>query len=242
MSDNIGLPEGLFPNSTNLEALRNRYGNLIRFIYGREQGLDNAFIILIGGGAAVGKSTLAWQIASVMGVRTVIGTDVIRQIVRHERPDDDAIQAETWAVGSRVGGNDHDDQMYLGLVSQSARLQPLIEAMCTYLLGKGMAAIVEGIHLVPSVKLTRLAANPRYIVFFVDATESRIRLNYRYRAVSTHMRSSSEGFSEVNRRLRLHREIVKRARASGLPILSADDWPALINSAITLVEEKLGAR
>ncbi len=234
------LPDGVFPDSHSIEELRKGYGRLLRFLYGRGQTQENAIILFIGGGAAVGKSTLAWYLGSVMGIRTIIGTDVIRQIVRHERPSDYMIQSETWAIGKTPGDQKYVQNEYHGLAMQSARLETVIESLCVYLLGKGMTSIVEGIHLIPSAALMRLSANPKCIVFFVDATEARLRSNYKFRAVSTHMRNPLEGFSSIDRRIRLHNQIIKNALASGLPVLLADHWPKLIKDTMTLVSNKLG--
>jgi 2-phosphoglycerate kinase len=241
MNGNAAFPDGVFPKLTSIDILRRRYSTILEFIYGRKAHRGNAFVVLIGGGAAVGKSTLAWQIASVLGIRTVIATDVVRQVIRHERPHDEALQAETWAV-CKGGKEDDPDGVYRGLVAQSARLWPVLSAVCGYFLAKGMPTIIEGIHVLPTAELIELASMPRHIVFFVDAKEDSLLLNYRYRAVSTHMRSPDEGFDAISRRICLHHEIIGRARAAGLPVFSAENWSRLTDSAIVLIGEGIGVR
>jgi 2-phosphoglycerate kinase len=216
--------------------------NLVKAILdyrSRSPDLQNAFVVFIGGGAATGKSTLAMDIARLFGIKNVLSTDALRQAVRIMHPSDAIIQAETWEVRNHLETKKSNVTIYDGLLEQVERLEPFMMPMSRYFLSKGMTSIIEGIHVLPSTTLQKLADSPRNVVFFVDSTDDRIHYNYRLRRRTTHLRAEQNEFQRVDDRIALHREIIQQTMNAGMPIIEANDWRELLCQATKIILNRI---
>ena len=208
--------------------------------YNRPPTKENAFIIFIGAGAATGKSTLAWQLAQLFGVRNVISTDMIRQIIRNENNTPSLINAETWNAWQHIETHKKDESLYDGLKAQAKVLEPKFISLIKHLLSKGMPTIIEGIHILPdSTNIYNMIPENRHVIFFVDMPEKRIIENYEDRMHSTHMRDKKEGFSSIGDRILLHKRIIQHAKNDNMPVIYGENWVDIIESASNIIMKQI---
>lgn len=207
--------------------------------HSRSPSEENAYIVLIGGGASIGKSTLAWELAHLLGIKNVISTDTLRQAIREVDNTDPILMAETWEVWKILRLCESDEAIMEGLTRQAKLIERLFIPMTNYFLFKGMPTIVEGIHILPSLQVRELAKHKRYTVFFLDANDSQMKANYNLRRYSTHMRSDCTGFSNINKRLALHRQIIRGVNKAGMTVLSTMDWSRLICNSLDIITDNL---
>lgn len=205
----------------------------------RSPSEENAYIVLIGGGASIGKSTLAFELAHLLGIRNVISTDTLRQAIREVDNSDPILMAETWEVWEILGLCESDEAIMEGLTRQAAQIERLFIRMANYFLSKGMPTIVEGIHILPSLRVCELAKHKPYTVFFLDSNDTQMKANYNFRRYSTHMRSDCTGFSNINQRLALQRQIIRGVNKAGMTILSTMDWSRLICNSLDIITSNL---
>lgn len=205
----------------------------------RSPSEENAYIILIGGGASIGKSTLAWELAHLLGIRNVISTDTLRQAIREVDNTDPILMAETWEVWKILGLCESDEAIMEGLTRQATLIERVFMPMTNYFLSKGMPTIVEGIHVLPSLRVCELAKHKRYTVFFLDTNDTQMKANYNSRRYSTHMRSDCTGFSNINKRLALQRQIIRSVNMAGMTVLSTMDWSRLICNSLDIITGNL---
>ncbi len=224
----------VFPHSDSYYNLIFKYEANLSEYYKRQPDNKNALIIFMGGGAATGKSTIAWELAKTLGIRNIISTDFVRQIIRQFNTDN-LLQYETWDVWQLVSQSKNQETLYQGLEAQTKIIEPFILSLIEYALAKGMSTIVEGIHILPNSNLWQSIKKNNHLLFFINASEDRINENYRLRKRSTHMRQTAQNFVGIDERIVLHNQIIKNAKDTGATIVEGENWNILINKALDVV-------
>jgi 2-phosphoglycerate kinase len=100
-------------------------------------------IILIGGSAGTGKTTLASELSWRLGLDHRIGTGFIREIVKSQHPKEDCLELHRFTFRS--------EQPVANIVAQAERLRPAIIACIERARREGTSLLVEGTHLLPGL-------------------------------------------------------------------------------------------
>ncbi|HOP09371.1 MAG TPA: ATP cone domain-containing protein, partial [Candidatus Methanofastidiosa archaeon] len=108
-------------------------------------------IILIGGTSGIGKSSVALELAHRLGIKQVIGTDTIREIMRNIiapniMPELHQSSYEAWkAISFKV----KEDKVVVGFREQARAVSAGINAAIERSLTEGISLVIEGVHMVP---------------------------------------------------------------------------------------------
>jgi 2-phosphoglycerate kinase len=100
-------------------------------------------IILIGGTAGTGKTTLASELSWRLGLDHRIGTGFIREIVKSQHRKEDCLELHGFTFRSK--------QPVANIAAQARRLRPAIIACIERARREGTSLLVEGTHLLPSL-------------------------------------------------------------------------------------------
>jgi 2-phosphoglycerate kinase len=100
-------------------------------------------IILIGGTAGTGKTTLASELSWRLGLDHRIGTGFIREIVKSQHRQEDCLELHGFTFRS--------EQPVANIVAQGQRLRPAIVACIDRARREGTSLLVEGTHLLPGL-------------------------------------------------------------------------------------------
>jgi 2-phosphoglycerate kinase len=100
-------------------------------------------IILIGGTAGTGKTTLASEMSWRLRLDHRIGTGFIREIVKSQHRKEDCLELHGFTFRS--------EQPVANIVAQAQRLRPAIFACIERAQREGTSLLVEGTHLLPSL-------------------------------------------------------------------------------------------
>jgi len=100
-------------------------------------------IVLIGGTAGTGKTTLASELSWRLGLDHRIGTGFIREIVKSQHRKEDCLELHGFTFRSK--------QPIANIVAQAERLRPAIIACIERAQREGTSLLVEGTHLLPSL-------------------------------------------------------------------------------------------
>jgi 2-phosphoglycerate kinase len=117
--------------------------------------LDKPLIILIGGGTGVGKSTIATEVAHRLGIRRIVQTDAIREVMRavfsyELMPTLYYSSFEAWR-GLRPSLAGETDSVIAAFEDQVSTVNVGLHAVIERAMRESLNVILEGVHLVPGV-------------------------------------------------------------------------------------------
>jgi 2-phosphoglycerate kinase len=212
-------------------------------------------VVLLGGATGVGTSTLAADVARRLNIQSVIGTDAIREVLRHAISPDllpwlHKSSYEITPEDMRVPV-DEEESVLFGYRAQASQVSVGVEAIVDRGLKEGTNLIVEGVHLAPEIILNRYRDHPNVCSLVVYLSDEAIhRARFQLRALGTSMRRPVEEYIAHFREIRqIHDSILESAVRSGvftienLAIESASDAAvASVANRVSEIAEKAGCR
>ena len=151
------------------ENLATKYRNW-RLVRNSEKPL----IILIGGASGVGTSTMAFELASRLKLKNIIGTDMIREVMRKIISKDlsPVIHKSSFdAYESIRTPSIMIDPVMEGFRSHVEVVNVGVEAIIERSVKEGISAIIEGVHIVPGLIKEELLENNNIIMFILTVND-----------------------------------------------------------------------
>lgn len=210
--------------------------------------LDVPIVVLIGGATGVGKSTIATQIASRLGIVRVIPSDAVREVMRglfsHELMP--ALYTSSFDADSalREPPGKAEDKVIVGFREQTAAVAVGIRALIERAAVEGTSAIIEGAHVVPGfldldVFSERVVAVP--LVVTVDEEDTH-RGHFVARSADSALRPFDRYLTNFDNIRRVQKYIKSQALSHDWPVLSSYNLDQTIAAVIDMVVEKAGER
>jgi 2-phosphoglycerate kinase len=203
--------------------------------------LDMPLVILIGGATGVGKSTIATQLASRLGITRVVSTDAVREVLRS------ALTAEMFptlyessfeadrAVRQPIPHS--ADRLIIGFREQAATVAVGAQALIDRAIKENTDLILEGAHLVPGflqgVENDEAVIVP-LLVTVDDEELHRSHFYWRGRDARPKDRYLG-GFKKIRR---LQKYMISSALIRGVPRISHYDLDATLSQIIDHVMNK----
>ncbi|MFX0200440.1 MAG: 2-phosphoglycerate kinase [Candidatus Hodarchaeota archaeon] len=145
----------------------------------REQ--KTPLVIMIGGATAVGKSTVASNLAFRFGIRHVFGTDIVREAMRSVITPDliPELHASSFTAWKHLPlwPTLTNERVSLGFEEQARHVIAGIEGIVERALQEGISLIVEGVHVCPHLISKRLLEKPNVIAVFLKLSEEDAHLS-----------------------------------------------------------------
>lgn len=190
--------------------------------------LDRPLVVMIGGAAGVGKSTLATQLAHRLGITRVIATDVIRQVLRafftHEAmPTVHPSAFELDLDGFREQA-DHVATAVAAIVERACR--------------EGTPVVVEGVHAVPGAIGDGLRARCVAVeTLLVVGDDELHRAHFSLRGAARPADRYLERFAAIRE---LQHDLAVRAGEAGVPVIDNANVDVTLSRLMELVLDAVG--
>lgn len=113
--------------------------------------LEKPLLIMIGGGAGVGKSTLSAELGHRLDITRIIGSDTIREIIRTmvSRELVPTLYESTFSSDKKVKAPFVKERLIYGFDQQVSVVSTGIKAVIDRGVKEGLNTIVNGVHVVP---------------------------------------------------------------------------------------------
>lgn len=206
-------------------------------------GLDIPLVILIGGGTGVGKSTIATQLASRLGITRVVSTDAVREVLRS------AFTKEMFpTLYSSSFEADHEirqpiphsgDRLIIGFREQAAAVAVGAQALIERAIAEGTDMILEGAHLVPGF-LEKVESDDAVIVpLLVTIDDEDLHRSHFYRrGRDSNLRGQERYLNAFKKIRRIQKYMISSAAMRGVPQIAHYDLDATLTEIIDHVITK----
>jgi 2-phosphoglycerate kinase len=214
---------------------------------------DIPIIMLIGGAAGSGKSTVAQQVAATLGITRVSSTDMVRQVMRaffspglmpvlHHSSFDVPVG------GMALPGGVRHDLGLLGYLEQSRQVCVGVNAILERAERERVSTLIEGVHLVPGlvepVDVSRSAVIDT--VVFIDDEQTH-RSHFTMRGMQTDGTRPVDHYLRSFDRIRqIQGYLVEQADRRGVPVLENsymdDTIRRLVDHTLDVVERVAAER
>ncbi|MFQ6124730.1 MAG: 2-phosphoglycerate kinase [Candidatus Heimdallarchaeota archaeon] len=202
-------------------------------------------VIVIGGATAVGKSTIASNLAFRFGIRHVFGTDIVREAMRSVIAPDliPELHASSFTAWKRLNfmSNHTNDRVALGFEEQARHVMAGIEGIIERALEEGISLIVEGVHVCPRLLNKHLLKKPNVIVVFLKLREegshlSRIFARSQNVVVKRPAARYIEHFADI-RKIQDH--LINQALLFGLPVIENTNQIDTVMTIISFILKRI---
>ncbi|HYF11707.1 MAG TPA: hypothetical protein VEC09_05355 [Actinomycetota bacterium] len=208
----------------------------------RVEALDVPVVLLIGGTTGVGKSTLATQLATRLGIVRVVATDAVREVMRalFSRELMPSLYASSFEAGETLREPPSKDATIVGFREQTAAVAVGVNALLDRAAMEGTSLIVEGAHVVPGFVDPEAWADRVLVVPLVVTIEDEDvhRDHFVARAADHAGRPATRYLGAFENIRRVQRYIKTQALSHGVPVIPNYNFDRSIAAVIDLVMER----
>ncbi len=210
-----------------------------------KKGERDPMIILLGGGTGVGTTTVGTEVAHRIGIRNIISTDSIREIMRKTVSEEllPVLHSSSFDAhkSMKVPISKEKDAVLTGFQLQVTEVSVGIEAIIERAIKEGTPTLIEGLHVVPGFINEGLLTRYNVMMFILHIDNEKEHKNRLYtRAFETKFKRSVEGYLENFKSIReIQRFIKKKADEHRIPVIENTDVERSIVEIIDHVIETI---
>ncbi|MEG3224399.1 MAG: 2-phosphoglycerate kinase [Methanobacteriales archaeon Met13] len=203
-------------------------------------------IILIGGASGVGTSSIAFEVANRLGIRNMISTDMIREVMR-KTSSKELIptlyeSSYTAYLSLRIPPPPELDRVLIGFWDHVDTVSVGVEAVIERAIKEGISIVIEGVHIVPGYIRADLVDRSNVAMFVLTLQDeeihrgrfySRCRQMWARRPLKRYM----DSFNDIRR---THLYFENQANLFHTPIIENIDVTTTIDSIIEHITKTYG--
>jgi 2-phosphoglycerate kinase len=216
-----------------------------RYLVWREyQEPERPVIILLGGAAGVGKTSLALEVAHRLGIGRMLSTDSIRQIMRIMLSEDlvPAIHASSYDAHTLLPPDAlGDDPVIDGYMAQAAIVSVGVRASLDRAIAENASLVLDGVSIVPGLIDFEAYADKADVIFLIVSTldEASFENRFAARAASAKQRAPHRYLENLDAILAIQNHLLERADRYDVPIVDNVSFDSSVLQIIRHVTESL---
>lgn len=203
----------------------------------REQ--KRSIIVLLGGVAGIGKSTVAFEISHRLGIHAIIGTDIVREVMRKILSKDllPPLHTSSFTAWKAI----HSPSSYLSSVIYAFELQVShvsvgVNAIIQRAFTEGISLVMEGVHLVPGFIDPQDGSLFHFVLTLSDEED---HINRFHARAKDSKRPPEHYINDIDRIRQVQEHIVGRARKERVPVLENTTLEETVTQILNRICEKL---
>ncbi|MBU7031122.1 MAG: 2-phosphoglycerate kinase [Theionarchaea archaeon] len=180
-----------------------------------------SIIVLLGGATGIGKSTVAFELSYRLGIHSIIGTDIVREVMRKMVSKDllPTLHSSSFAAWKDI----HVPSSYLSSVIYAFELQVShvsvgVNAIIQRAVREGMSLLMEGIHLVPGY-ITTAPSNETLFHFVLTLPDEKEHINRFHARAKDSRRPPEHYIRDIDKIRQVQNHITGKARKYGIPVI-----------------------
>ncbi len=199
-------------------------------------------VILLGGVTGIGKSTIAQLIADRLGITSVIGTDLIREILRITLSDEllPTLHTSTYNAYTRINTSflPSISKILNGFEQQARVCLVGIEAAISQSIQEDEILVIEGVHVVPGL------LKPKYLqsstVVFIQLYLKDRQLHLSRLKKREHKKKRGFQYQQYFDEIReIQDYLIKLAKENNVPLVEVEDNEKAVVEIINIIWEQV---
>ncbi|CDG65368.1 MAG: 2-phosphoglycerate kinase [Methanobacterium sp.] len=216
-------------------------------LWKRIRKCQDPLVILIGGSSGVGTSSIAFEVANRLGIRNMISTDMIREVMRKIASKEllPTIYESSYTAyrSLRIPPPPELDEVLIGFRDHVDTVSVGVEAVIERSITEGISIVIEGVHIVPGFIREDLVSRDNVHMFVLTLEDeevhkgrfySRCRQQWARRPLERYMNY----FSAIRR---THRYFESQANKYHIPVIENIDITTTIESIIEEITKTYGS-
>ena len=215
-----------------------------RYIAFEQRGVYKPIIILLAGVPGIGKSTIASLLSRRLEITNIIGTDMIREILR---------QSISKKLVPELYGSSYEAYKYLkpeinpildrsivGFEEQSRLVIVGVEAIIESAMYSRENTIIEGVHLSPNLFKTETISQQHVMLFLLHLKDEHEHLErFKRRGLKVVERNAERYINAFEEIRTIQRYLVEEANRHKIPIIETQDQQRVIHSLLDAIWERI---
>lgn len=207
---------------------------------------QDPLIILIGGSSGTGTSSIAFEVAHRLGIRHMISTDMIREVMRKTSSKEllPTIYESSYTAyrSLRIPPPPELDEVLIGFRDHVDTVSVGVEAVIERSITEGISIVIEGVHIVPGFIREDLVSRDNVNMFILTLEDeevhkgrfySRCRQQWARRPLERYMNY----FGAIRR---THKYFESQANKYHVPVIENIDITTTIESIIEEITKTYG--
>jgi 2-phosphoglycerate kinase len=199
-------------------------------------------IILVSGASGIGTSTIGHELAVRLNIPSVIGTDVIREVMRKTISQElnPMLHESTYTAWKclRIPKSKKYDIHILGYIQHSEPVLVGIEGIIDRALKEGLSMVIEGAHIIPWMMKEKYI-NMKNIIPLVVTVDSEDEHKKRFELRSKVSNRPKEKYLKHFTIIRkINDYLVKHASEYNIPVINNENLDMAIESALDIITER----
>lgn len=205
---------------------------------------EDPLIILIGGASGIGTSSISFELASKLGIKNMLSTDMIREVMRKivskELCPTLFESSYTAAESLSTPAPPEFDKTLLGFKDHVNTVSVGLTGVIERAIKEGISIVIEGVHIVPGFideELLKKNNVHMYVLSLSDEEIHKSRFYSRCRQLWARrpLKRYLEHFTDIRK---THDYIVGEAHKHNIPVIENIDVTATIDEMIEDIIEK----
>jgi 2-phosphoglycerate kinase len=214
-------------------------------VWRQHQDPDRPVIVLLGGTTGAGKTSIGLEVALRLGIRRVLSTDSIRQVMRIMLSQDlaPALHSSSFdahrALGLEAPGA---VRVVEGFLQQTAAVSVGVRAMLDRAVEEHTSLVLDGVSIVPGqIDLSAYAEDAHVISLLVARLDERaFRGHFRSRGSEGSRRGMKRYLQNFDNILEIQNHLLELAEHHNVPIVDNRSVERSVRFVIRHVVETLG--
>jgi 2-phosphoglycerate kinase len=224
--------------------LTKNYENIAeKYLLWRRILKKHPIIILIGGASGVGTSTIAFELASRLGIPSVIGTDSIREVMRRSISKDlvPVLYESSYTAWKSLRIPTDDFKCDKHILGFERHIEPVligIESLIDRSLTEGLSIIIEGTHIVPGFMKEKYTSMPNIITIILTLSSEKMhkkRFSARAKVSARPMERYLKNFKIIRK---INKYIVERAEENSVPVIENVSISQSVEKCLEIITER----
>ena len=201
--------------------------------------LKKPYVILVGSASGIGKSTVAAELAKQLGIKHLIETDFIREVVRgvigiEYAPALHKSSFDAYTLLRNQNFDNKNELINAGFVEHSSFVIPAIEKVISRAIADYDDIIIEGVHLIPGLINTTKFKDDASIFFFVlSSDEESHKERFVKRAMQIHRGGKQLEYFNENRTI--HDFLINKAIENEVRVVETQNIKGTAQSMINSI-------